>query len=139
VDFRKTLAEMKPKDFMENLVALAKEKLDMFNSLAEETSSFWAEIRDGRYDWEVNRNEALALRGVTKDMVLEAFDKWLNPNHKRRMLAVQVICAPQKDDDGAAATGRPEVSAADVHKYCDDRVKEFHHLCKNQTWGKIFA
>ena len=130
---------MAPKDFMENLVALAKDKLDMFNSLAEETSSFWAEIRDNRYDWEVNRNEALALRGVTKEMVLEAFDKWLNPNTKRRMVAVQVICAPQKDADGTAASGRPDVNASDVTKFCDNCIHQFRQLCKNQTWGKIFT
>lgn len=132
---------MKANDFMENLVALATDKLDMFNSLAEETSCFWAEIRDNRFDWEVNRNEALTLRGVTKEMVLEAFDKWLNPKAKRRMMAVQVISAPgaHKDDDGAAALGRPEVEPSEVSKFCDDRVEEFHQLCKKQTWGKIFT
>lgn len=139
VSFRKDLVEMKPNDFMENLIALAKEKLDMFNSLAEETSSFWAEIRDCRYDWEVNRNEAVALRGVTKQMVVGAFDKWLNPDTMRRVVAVQVICAAQKDGDGAAATGRPEVVASEVNSFCNGCVSQFHQLCKKQTWGKIFS
>lgn len=138
-DFRKDLAEMKADDFMENLVALAKNKLEMFHSLAEETSNFWAEIRDCRYDWEVNRREALTLRGITKEMVLNGFDKWLNPSAKRRIIVVQVICAQQKDCDGTAATGRPQVQAQEVGKFCDDRVEEFHKLCKKQTWGKIFT
>lgn len=111
----------------------------MFNSLAEETGSFWAEIRDCRYEFEVNRNEALALRGVTKDMVLDAFDKWLNPGTKRRMAVVQVISAPQKDGDGTAALGRPDVKPSDVTKFCDDCVKQFYELCKKQTWGKIYT
>ena len=133
---------MKAKDYFENLVALAKDKLDMFNSLAEETYCFWSEIRDNRYDWEVNRNEALALRNVTKELVLNSFDKWLNPDAKRRMMVVQVISAPENDGaEGSndASTGRPEVDPAETGSYCDDRVKEFHLACKNQTWGKIFT
>ena len=130
---------MTSKDFVENLVALAKDKLDMFNSLAEETSCFWAEIRDCRYDWEVNRNEALALRNVSKKIVLEAFDKWLNPAGKRRMMVVQVICAQQNCEKSDASSGRPEVEPAQVGAYCDDLVRDFHDICKNQTWGKIFT
>ena len=130
---------MTPEDYMEHLVALAKDKLDMFNSLSEETSSFWAEIRDCRFDWEVNRNEALALRNITKVMVLDAFDKWLNPASKeRRMLNVQAICG--LNDGGDACEGRPEVEPANIGKYCDDQVHEFHNaVCKNQTWGKVYS
>lgn len=128
---------MKAEDYMENLVALAKEKLDMFNSLAEETSCFWNEIRDCRYDWEVNRNEALALRNVTKEQVLDAFDKWLNPNSpERRVVFVQVICGLK--DGGDAALGRPEVTPAHIGSYCDDRVHEFHEICKKQVWGTVY-
>ena len=131
---------MKTEDYFENLVALAKEKLDMFNSLAEETSCFWSEIRDNRYDWEINRNEALALRNVTKELVLESFDKWLNPIVDRRMLVVHVISAAHTDggeESNDASIGRPEVDPANHGSYCDDRVKEFHQLCKQDTWGKF--
>jgi secreted Zn-dependent insulinase-like peptidase len=130
---------MKDEEFMENLVALAKDKLDMFNSLAEETSSFWAEIRDCRYEWEVNRNEALALRGLAKSTVLEAFDKWLSPNTQRRMLVVQAICAPQNGEDAAASLGCPDVDPSKVSSFVDDCVNEFHQVCKQQTWGKIYT
>ena len=139
MDFRVDLVDMKEEEFMENLVALAKDKLDMFNSLAEETSSFWAEIRDGRYDWEVNRNEALALRGLSKTTVLEAFDKWLNPKTKRRMLVVQAICAPQNGGSDAAPKGRPDVEPSQVSSFVDACVNEFHQKCKQQTWGKIYV
>ena len=131
---------MKAEDFFENLCAVAKEKLDMFNSLAEETTCFWSEIRDKRYDWEVNRNEALALRSVTKEMVLDSFDKWLNPDFDRRMLVVNVISAEHvdsgKNDINSASIGRPEVGPEDHGTYCDDRVKDFHQTCQD-TWGRF--
>jgi len=133
---------MKADFFMENLVALAKDKLDMFNSLAEQTSCYWAEIRDARYDFEVNRNEAQALRNVTKEAVLDAFDKWLLPTSKRRMMVVQVICATQQQENGEttdASMGRPEVDPSQLAVYCDSLVEDFHKACKNQTWGKIFT
>jgi len=145
VDFRADLVKMTPKDYFQNLLALATEKLDTFNSLSEETSSFWSEIRDKRFDWEVNRNEALALRNVTQETVIACFDKWLNPESERIMMVVQAICAPNGDNDGhdgnSASSGRPEVeSAIDVGPFCDARVKEFHEkVCKNQNLGKIFT
>lgn len=131
---------MKAEDYFENLCAVAKDKLDMFNSLAEETSCFWSEIRDNRYDWEVNRNEALALRSVTKDMVLGSFDKWLKPGVDRRMMVINVISAAHngggENDIDSASLGRPEVDPEHHGSFCDDRVKDFHQTFKD-TWGKF--
>ena len=39
-DFRKTLVDMSRAEFMEHLAALAKQKLDMFNSLSDETGAY---------------------------------------------------------------------------------------------------
>lgn len=131
---------MSKEDFVEHLVALAKDKLDMFNCLSEETSSLWAEIRDCRFDWEVNRNEALCLRNVTKDEVLDAFDKWLKPCNKRRALVAQVIAAPHKDGSNAEASqGCPRIDPAKLGEYYDEQVCGYHKLCKNQIWGKVYA
>jgi secreted Zn-dependent insulinase-like peptidase len=92
---------MTQEQFMEHLIGLAKNKLAMFNSLSEETGCYWSEIQDNRFDFEVNRNEALALRSLTKEYVLAAFDEWLLPLNggkrcERRALVVQVIGAATK-------------------------------------------
>lgn len=135
-DFRQTIVDMKPSDFIQHLVALAKQKLDMFNSLREETNHYWSEIRDGRYQWDIERQEVLCLRSFTKEETLKSFDEWLSPSSKtRRRLAIQVISG-----DGDASAGRPQVDPGmDVSDYNDECVKEFRiKHCKNQTYGRIY-
>lgn len=137
LEYRTELNDMKEDEFMEQLVGLAKNKLDMYNSLSEETSSLWGEIRDGRYDWQIHRNEAVQLRSVTKDRIVAAYDDWLSPisvdgmpSDKRRMLVVQVVGSSDAD-------GRPVVEESAVGDYIDDSVRNFQKSIGNQTWGKI--
>merc|ERR1711957_376044 len=70
---------MKPETFMEHVVGLAKDKLQRYNSLEEEAGSLWSEIVEGRYDFEVHRNEAEVLRQLSKENLIETFDKYLLP------------------------------------------------------------
>lgn len=133
-EFRKTLAEMSDSEFMEQMAGLAKQKLDMFNSLSEETSHLWSEIGDGRYMWQIEREEVLFLKTITKKQALDAYDKWLNPdNKKRHRMVVQVISS-----EGHASEGRPDVGPENIGDYNDDRVQDFHKYCKNQTFGRIY-
>jgi secreted Zn-dependent insulinase-like peptidase len=121
---------------MYHLVALAKQKVDMFNSLREETNHYWSEIRDGRYLWDVDRQEVICLKSFTKEETLKAYDEWLSPQGKtRRRMAIQVISS-----DGDASAGRPEVADyLDVSEYNDSCVKAFqNNHCKNQTYGRIY-
>ncbi len=136
VEFRKTIVDMEQADFVHHLVALAKQKLDMFNSLQEETNHYWSEIRDGRYIWDVERQEVMCLKSFTKEETLKAYDEWLSPSSTtRRRVAIQVISS-----DGDASAGRPQVDAnIDVSDYNDECVKEFRTKhCKNQTYGRIY-
>jgi insulysin len=134
-EYRQILVDMSQTDFTEHLAALAKRKLDMFHSLSEETNHLWSEIRDGRYMWQVERDEVLLLKGITKGQTLDAYDRWLFPgdNNKRRRMVVQVICS-----EGPASEGRPEVPTNSVMVYNDTCVKEFHKYCKGQTFGRIY-
>jgi nardilysin len=133
-EYRLKLKDMPADTFMEHLAALAKQKLEMFNSLSEETDHLWSEIRDGRYFFEVDRDDVLCLRNITKEQALEAYDKWLYPESKRRMMVVQVISGCE----GPASDGRPEVDPEEVGAFIDSCVKNYHKSCKNQTWGKIY-
>jgi nardilysin len=133
-DFRKTLADMSQAEFMEHLASLAKQKLDMFNSLSEETSHLWSEIRDGRYMWQVEREEVMFLKTITKEQALDAYDRWLSAgNSDRRRMAIHVISC-----EGPASEGRLDVDPEEIGGYNDGRVKAFHKYCKNQTFGKIY-
>lgn len=97
------------------------------------TDSFWTEIRDGRYHWEIWRDEAIALRSISKDDCLAAFDEWLHPEKKRKMLVVQVI----GNGDTEAARGRPSVEPSQIGEYALEKVNQFRSSCKRQTWGRI--
>jgi len=133
-EYRATiLAPMSDSDYLELLVGLAKHKLDMFNSLSEETSAYWSEIRDGRFEWQSWRNEAIFLRSVTKNDVIEAFDTWLLPGQKRKILIVDVIGTGELN----SSTGRPQVKADGLEEFIDERISEFHGRCKQQTWGRV--
>lgn len=135
-EYRQELSDMKDEEFMEHVVGLAKNKLDMYNSLPEETSSLWGEIRDGRYDFQIHRNEAVCLRSVSKERVVAAYDEWLSPTrpdgspNKRRMLVVQVI-------GPSDAAGRPVVDESIVHDHIDEAIQTFQKSIGNETWGKI--
>lgn len=132
-EFRQELVGMSKVDFYEHLVGLAKQKLDIFNQLSEETGCLWAEIHDGRFEWEAWRNETVFLRGISKDDVLKAFDAWLRPGQCRNIMAVQVIGAGNTE----ASAGRPVVAADRFGAFVDEQVEGFHQLCKNQTWGRV--
>lgn len=120
-------------DFLAHLVGLSSEKLEIFNSLSEETSHYWSEICDGRFEWQSYREEAIFLRGVRKQDVLEAFDKWLRPGQRRRIACFQVI----GNGDGSVAEGRPEVEAHDFDSHMSEKLTSFHKSCKGQVWGRI--
>jgi secreted Zn-dependent insulinase-like peptidase len=106
----------------------------MFHSLSEQTNHFWSEIRDGRYKWECEREEVICLKTITKEQTLEAYDKWISPeNKKRRRLIVKVIAS-----EGPAAEGRPDVNQEDVELFADQCVAACHSFCKNQTYSRVY-
>jgi secreted Zn-dependent insulinase-like peptidase len=133
--FRSELESMDRDTFVEHLVAIAKRKLEGFDSLEEETSSHWSEIVERRYDFEAYRKEVQCLRTLTKDEVITAYDDWLLPvcqkegkPTKRRRLVIQVIGS----GDGANSLGRPVVES-DGTGY-DGLVEQFHHSVNHETW-----
>ena len=132
-DYREDLVKMSHTDFQEHLVGLAKQKLDMFNALSEETDCLWSEIYDGRFEWEAWRNETICLKGISKEDVLAFLDEWMFPGKKRNILAVQVIGTGETD----ASKGRPVVESNHEVDYADGQVQAFHKLCKNQSWGRV--
>lgn len=123
---------MDEKTFMEHLVALAKNKLESFDCLEEETCSHWSEITEGRFDFEINRKEVQCLKTISKEHVLRAYDEWLNPicrdgkPTERRRLVIHVV--------GDGSSGRPVVD--DVGEEIDRIARQFHNSVK-ETWGRI--
>lgn len=140
LDYRETLATMDIEDFNKHLYSLAKQKLEMFDSLSDETAHYWSEIRDGRCLWESDREEVLCLHGVTREKTLAAYDKWLHPDSKsRRRVCVQVISSKGVSSEGRPSIGGSGSGESTVSDYNDNRVKDFHkNHCKNQTFGRIY-
>ncbi|EED90699.1 probable metalloprotease, partial [Thalassiosira pseudonana CCMP1335] len=95
--FRSELASMDNTTYLEHLAGLAKNKLEMFDSLEDECSSHWSEIVERRYDWEAHRAEVLTLRCISREKLLHAYDEWFNPvcstgqPNKRRKMVIHVI------------------------------------------------
>jgi secreted Zn-dependent insulinase-like peptidase len=134
LEFREDLSNMEDNVFMENVVGVAKTKLEKFNSLEDECSSLWSEIMDYNYEWEAWRNDVLSLRSMTKADVLNKFDQWLSPESKsRRIIIVQAIGTTE----GAPSEGRPVIEPDEVWCHIDNKVKAFHAAAGQATWGAI--
>jgi len=138
--FRSEIDSMDKDTYTEHLVGLAKNKLEMYDSLDEECSSHWSEIIEGRYDFDACRKEAHCLKSITKGKLIKAYDEWLNPEcpkgnpKKRRRMVFQVIGS----GDGPVSTGRPVVENwKAVGDEIDDLIKKFHQSVKNETWGRV--
>ena len=136
LDFREEIIAMKDEFFMENVRGLATNKLEMYSSLEAECSDLWSEILDCRYAWQSLRNDALLLRSISKDDVLEAYDEWLYPvcsdgnQRKRRCLAIIV--------EGSSMSKDEEFESAEkVGEMIDKRVEAFNKKIGNKTWGQI--
>ena len=139
ISFRSELQCMSEQAFMEHIVALAKNKLEGYESLEEETSSHWSEITENRYEFESYRKEVQCLKTITKDQVVQAYDEWLYPlckdgkPAKRRRVAFQVIGS----GDGAHSIGRPVIEKDREGDEIDRLIDQFHHSVKHETWGRI--
>lgn len=138
--FRSDLESMDDATFMEHKVSVAKNKLESFDSMTEETSSHWSEIIEERYQFQAFRKEVQCLKTTTKEQLIAAFDEWLNPlssngqPKKRRRLIVHVIGS----GEGAASLGRPVLDEGVVVGNEIDRiVQQFHTSIKHDSWGKI--
>ena len=139
LSFREELESMDNETFMKHLVGLAKNKLESYDSMDDETSSHWSEITERRYDFEAFRKEVLCLKSISKEQVIAAYDDWLHPickngkPKKRRRMVFHVIGA----GDGPASLGRPDVGGKDVGDEIDDLVEQFHSSIRLETWGKV--
>ncbi|GKY91772.1 hypothetical protein MPSEU_000148900 [Mayamaea pseudoterrestris] len=127
-DQRKELETLK--DFGEYVNGLARQKLTSFNSLTDATNHYWSEIRDGSFQWQSWRDEAICLQGISKDELLQTFDKIFALNN---MVAVQVI----GHGEGEVSLQRPNVDGPNVRDFLDAQIAVLRGRCKNQTWGRI--
>lgn len=135
VDFREILSKMSRDEFLANKNGLAKQKLEAFNSLSEQNGHFWSEIRDGRYQFQVELDEVLALRGISQSQALEAYDKWLYPKGSgmtRRRFSVNVVSVDSLVSDN------PNLSQESCSDFNDERIKIFQETCMNQTFGQVY-
>mmetsp|Transcript_4670 Transcript_4670/g.6622 ORF Transcript_4670/g.6622 Transcript_4670/m.6622 type:complete len:1236 (+) Transcript_4670:57-3764(+) len=134
IDFKEEISSISDEMLLENLVGLAKNKLQKYNSLEEECINIWSEIIENRYDWEVYRNEAIALRAVTKPQLMSFYDKWIVEQIKNdRVLVVHAIGS----SEGAASAGKPS-TFGNTGRQIDAVVSDFHKVAHNKHWGKIF-
>lgn len=138
-DFRSELVDMSNEVYMEHLIGLAKNKLEMFDSLEDECGWYWSEITEGRFDFEQHREEVHCLRSITKEGLIDAYDRWFSPvcdkglQKKRHGLVFQVIGS----GDGDVAKGRPSTDPnISLGLQVDDLVAQFHARNKD-TFGRI--
>jgi hypothetical protein len=92
LEFREeTLVKMKEDEFLENVIGLAKIKLQSFDSLEAECSHYWSEVVERRFSYDVSREEVCILQGIKKDDVLKVFDDFFLDDSKKRVLIVKIV------------------------------------------------
>ena len=80
LDFRDKFIAMEEESFLEHVIGLAKNKLQIFNSLKEECNNLWYEISENRYNWEWYQDKDVYLQSVNKESIIAAFGEWLLPH-----------------------------------------------------------
>ncbi|CAE7654494.1 Ide [Symbiodinium sp. CCMP2592] len=75
--------------------SLAQARLVRPQQLLEASQRRWAEICSRSFLWQRRLEEALALKAVSKEAVVEAFQRWLAPGGSERRRLVS-ICGPAK-------------------------------------------
>jgi len=81
---------MKKEVFLENIVGLAKNKLQAWTTLSEHTNHLFSEITCYRKNFDIHRDEVVKLRTITKEMV-KVFFQTKVIGKGSRVLKVQVI------------------------------------------------
>ncbi|KAJ2659332.1 metalloprotease [Coemansia sp. RSA 1200] len=78
--FRSKLEELSDDDIQEMKDSLIISILDKCKSISEQAKSDWGHIENGRYDFDYDEKLAEKVRLVTKEDILEAWDRCVNPN-----------------------------------------------------------
>mmetsp|Transcript_16136 Transcript_16136/g.25909 ORF Transcript_16136/g.25909 Transcript_16136/m.25909 type:complete len:210 (-) Transcript_16136:212-841(-) len=88
--FRTTLQELSPDAFEENIGSLARLKLQKDMSMVEESGRHWYEIQERRYLFNPTIQEAVLLKTIQKEEVIEAYERWMASSSARRLVVVVV-------------------------------------------------
>ncbi|KAJ1902122.1 metalloprotease [Coemansia sp. IMI 209127] len=77
--FRESLEKLSESDIQDKISALAKSILKKNKSIAKDAEEGWGAIESGWYDFDAKHKLVERLRMVTKEDVLSAWDKHVNP------------------------------------------------------------
>ncbi|GEQ71646.1 hypothetical protein JCM33374_g5332 [Metschnikowia sp. JCM 33374] len=88
--------ELTEEAFAKFKAALKIKKLTKLKNLSEESNRFWNAITDGFYDFQQKVKDVEVLEGVSKDELLEFFDKYFNFDEPRNQPALAVYLKSQK-------------------------------------------
>ena len=134
IDFREILSNMSRQEFLENVNGLAKQKLEAFNSMSEQTGHYWSEIRDRRYEFQSEIDEVIALRRISKSEALEAYDKWFYPidSKTRRRFSVKIVSVESLISEA------PNLNQENCNDFNDENVKLFQETCKQQMFDRMY-
>ena len=89
----KIASSMSNETFEENVSGLQQMYYEKYKNLSEETSCYWNEISNSSYHFNKNKIIGDALNDVSKDDVLQLYDKYIlcNDNNCRKKFSVHVV------------------------------------------------
>lgn len=105
---REILAEMTEKEYQAQVDSLIADTLEKYKNLYEESSKYWADIESGFYEFDDNLKDVKELKTITKESLLEFYDKLIMPNspqastisvHVQSQKKPCTITKEEKDDD----------------------------------------
>ncbi|KAJ3326456.1 Insulinase (Peptidase M16) [Blyttiomyces sp. JEL0837] len=108
---RTTLSEMTDAEFEKHKAALAFKLLETDKNLYQEASRLWRHIQSRYYDFHQNERDAVMVKSITKDALVEFFDRRISPSSSTlRKLSVHMQSRMAKEVDGVAAANSDEIS-----------------------------
>ncbi|KAJ2649992.1 metalloprotease [Coemansia sp. RSA 1250] len=82
----------------EMILAAVSRRLGKFNSTAEEGYHYWGQIYSDSYEFDILENEAAALQGITKEYLLEVWDRYFNSSTYTRIDLQSWVKPPSIDE-----------------------------------------
>ncbi|KAK9468790.1 Metalloenzyme, LuxS/M16 peptidase-like protein [Lipomyces arxii] len=95
--FATLIKEMPEEEYQKHVKSLIIKRKEKLKNLNEETNRYWGNIQSGYYDYFKNIVEVEILPTITKDEVLELFNRYVHPSSASRsklVVQLQSQCAP---------------------------------------------
>ncbi|KAF8425470.1 Metalloenzyme, LuxS/M16 peptidase-like protein [Tirmania nivea] len=108
-DFKSTFQKMSDEDFKKHVTSQINKKLEKVKNLTQESGRYWMYIGDEFYDFIQRDEEVAILRTITKQEIVDFYEKYISPaSPQRAKLSIHLIAEKSTEKNKASNLLNPE-------------------------------